>query len=267
MVLLVTRVIFRERVRERFYWRYPIIQAIPKMNEYPLVAAKGRMSDSQFCDCKTCLVTAINATSYNASGIAKDLAETYTYANLFGDRKRLFNLNRAIWCDRPSVSTLVVREPPPRSKYPYVVGLVTQFGPGESVEYNSTAKYCIDNSKDVHYVNGLTVDTKENRRESFKECLKNLADFVLRNRTISRVVIPRGIGRRGKMDHEWRSKYLIPLRDLAYKLDLNNIEVLLLEQEVKDVGEGSGGCVANAPTDTITDNVIETAAASVKPAL
>lgn len=240
------------------------------MNEYPLVTAKGRMIDHQFCDRKTCIVTAINATSLNASGIAKDLAETYTYANLFGDRKQLFNLNRTIWRDRPSVSEIVIREPPPRSNYPYIVGLVTQYGPGESVEYNSTAKYYIDNSKDVHYVNGLTMDTKENRRENFKECLKNLADFVLHNRAINRVVIPRGIGRRGKMDHEWRSNYLIPLRDLAYQLDLNNIEVVLLEQEVhwkpeeKGAGEGGAGDLAMA-SDAITGNVIETAGAAATP--
>ena len=226
------------------------------------------MTDRQFCDRNTCLVTAINATSYNASGVAKDLAEKYTYANLFDGRKRLFNLNRTIWCDRPNVSTLVIRQPPPRSNYPYVVGLVAQFGPGESVEHNSTAKYYIDNSKDVHYVNGLTMDTKENRRENFKECLKNLADFVLHNRTISRVVIPRGIGRRGKIDHEWRSNYLIPLRDLAYQLDLNNIEVVVLEQEEKGMGEGSGcGIEAAATSDTNTAGVSETLDASIKPRL
>ena len=210
------------------------------------------MTDRQFCDRKTCLVTAINATSFNASGIAKDLAEKYTYANLFDGRKRLFNLNRTIWCDRPGVSTLVIREPTPGTHYPYVVGLVTQFGPGESIEFNSTAKYCVDNSKDGHYVNGLMLDTKENRRESFKECLKNLSDFVLGNRTISRVVFPRGIGKRGKMDYEWRSHYLTPLRDLAYQLDLNNIQVLLLEQEQERGVVSGGDAVSDAieATDT-----------------
>ena len=119
------------------------------------------------------------------------------------------------------------------------------------------------NSKDVHYVNGLMLDTKENRRENFKECLKNLADFVLRNKTITRVVLPRGIERRGKLDHEWRSHYLMPLRDLAYQLDLNNIQILLLEQEVrwneeeKDVSERSGD-------DTTVGNYIEITDASVR---
>lgn len=196
------------------------------------------MTDRQFFDHNVCLVSAINATAYKTSGIAKDLVEIYPYANLFEDRKQLYNLNRTIWCDRPTVGSVIVKEPPIKSNYPYVVGLVTQFGLGDSVDYNAVAKYFVGNSKDMHYVNGLMSDTQENRRDYFKKCLSQLADYIMQNRNIKKVIFPTGIGRRGRMDHEWRTQYEPELKNFAHHLDLNDIEVVLLEQSVA-VGDGN----------------------------
>lgn len=209
------------------------------MENHPLIPMKGRMTDKQFSNASTCLVTGINATSFKLAGIAKDLSDVYEYANLFKDRKQLYSLNRAVWKSRPNVGSLVVKEPPPASNFPYVVGLVNQFGPGECREYNSVSKYFIETSRDMHFVHGLMSDTMEDRRENFKWCLKQLADYVIQNKSIGRVVIPAGIGRRGKMDYEWNTVYLKELRSLAQQLDLNNVTTILLEQEF--MGAGAGG--------------------------
>lgn len=200
------------------------------MEDYPLAIVKGRMTDRQFLDSHTCLVAAINASSFKLGGIAKDLAKTYTYANLYENRKQLYNLNRTISSDRPDVASLVVKEPVSGSLYPTVVGMVTQFGQGEYVEKNPVAKYFIESSRDGHYVAGLLLDTMEKRLDNFKMCLKLLADYVEHNKTIRRVVFPSGIGRRGIMDHEWKMSYLRELKSFALHMDLNNIKVLLLEK-------------------------------------
>ena len=214
------------------------------MSAFPIIAAKGRMTDRDYFDAKTCLVAAINSSSHKASGIAKDLGDIYPHANLFEERKQLYNLNRAIWYDRPSVGTIVVKEPPssPKSNYPYVVGLVTQFGPGDSIEYNNAAKYFVENSRDVHYVNGLMLDRKENRRENFKRCLHQLSSYVMQNKNISKVVLPSGVGRRGKTDGEWKTYYFSELKNMAQQLDLNGIQVVILEQDSPwDEESGNGG--------------------------
>ena len=190
------------------------------------------MTDRQFFDPNTCLVTSINATSIKLSGIAKDLAETYPHGNLFEDRKQLYTLNRSVSSDRPCVGTIVAHEPPPKSNYPHIVGLVTQFGPGEYVENNSTAKYYVENSRDMHYVNGLMSDTKENRRENFNKCLLHLADYALMNTSIKKIVFPEGLGRRGKVDKEWRLFYLAELKNLVRRLESSNIEIMLAQPNV-----------------------------------
>ena len=201
------------------------------MAEYPLISLKGRMTDRHFFSQNVCLAVSINATSFKLSGIAKDLAEIYPHANLFEGRNQLFNLNRTILSNRAIVGSLVVKESPSSTNYPHIVGLVTQFGPGDSVEYNPTAKYFVENSRDVHYVTGLIADTKENRREQFKSCLQHLGDYVMQNKAIKKVIFPSGIGRRGKLDQEWKINYLNDLRDLARRLDLHDIGVVLLELE------------------------------------
>ena len=173
------------------------------MAEYPLIFMRGRMTDEKFLDPKVCLVTGINATSFKPSGIAKDLSETYKYASLFDSRKQLYNINRTIWSDRPRVGSVVVKEPPESSNYPTVVGLVTQFGQGDALEENAVSKYCVENSRDAHYVNGLKMDTTKNRRENFKQCLKELCDYIINISTIGKVVFPAGIGARGKLGQEW----------------------------------------------------------------
>ena len=71
---------------------------------------------------------------------------------------------------------------------------------------------------------------------------------------LAELFFPRGIGRRGKIDQEWRSHYAIPLRDFAHQLDLNNIQVLLLEQEEKkNVGKACGDVSASAEASVTTE--------------
>lgn len=189
------------------------------------------MTDKQFLDPNTCLVVAINATSFKLTGIAKDLSDLYGHANLFEGRKQLYNLNRVVKSDRADVGSLVIKEPPAGSNYPFVVGLISQFGPGEAVEYNEVAKYLVDCSRDKHYVGGLILDTECYRREYFKRCLRNLSDYVLQNKSIRRIILPSGIGRRGKVDYEWKTFYLREIKCFAQHMDLNSIKVVLLERE------------------------------------
>lgn len=96
--------------------------------------------------------------------------------------------------------------------------MVTQFCQGDSVEYNDVSRYFIETSRDMHYVNGLMSDTKQSRRDNFKSCLNELGDYVKQKKNIRKVIFPTGVGRRGKMDHEWNVAYLKELR-LDTRLD------------------------------------------------
>lgn len=120
--------------------------------------------------------------------------------------------------------------------------MVTQFCQGDSVEYNDVSRYFIETSRDMHYVNGLMSDTKQSRHDNFKSCLNELGDYVKQKKNIRKVIFPTGVGRRGKMDHEWNVAYLKELRSFAHQLDLNNVKVMLLGQEegTKNLG-GLGG--------------------------
>ena len=111
------------------------------MDKYPLAVSSGRLTDSKFEDKSTCLVFGVNASSYKLSGIAKDVREKYAYADVFEGRRQLHNLNRCVWYDRPSVGSIIVKEPPAESNYPYVTALVLQYGPGEWTENNPAAQY------------------------------------------------------------------------------------------------------------------------------
>ncbi|KAG0711037.1 hypothetical protein GWK47_021542 [Chionoecetes opilio] len=88
-------------------------------------------------------------------------------------------------------------------------------------------------------------DTKQNRRETFQKCLQHLVDYVLQNKTIRKVVFPNGIGIRGKADHECKTYYLVELKDLARRLDLNNTAVVLLEQEFPWEDNATGAAAAS----------------------
>lgn len=203
---------------------------------YPLRTAKGHMTDRHLFNPNNCLAVAINATSFKPSGIAKDLAFMLSYANLFENRRQLYNINRTITRDRPDVGTLIVKEPAkPESGFPIIAGLVCQFGPGEPVERNAVAGYYLQNSKDVHYVNGLASDTQSARRENFTKCLDHLADYVTNQKSIQNVFFPAGIGCRGKLDQEWKMVYVKELKKFSQRLDLLNIKTYLLEPGKEDM--------------------------------
>ena len=115
---------------------------------------------------------------------------------------------------------------------------------GDALEYNDSAKYSVENSRDQHYVNGLMSDTSDKRRGYFKKALKNLAEFVIENKNIRSVVVPAGIGKRGKVGHEWTSFHYAELCELARSLLLNNVKLILLEQEPHRNGDNAKACPA-----------------------
>lgn len=199
------------------------------MAEYPLTTLYGNLCDDKFADRKYCIVFGINASSFKLGGIAGQIKDTYNYANVFEGRRQLYNLNRAIQCDRGIVGDIVTKPPPTDTENrPHIIGMITQFGAGDSMEYNPTAKYSIENSRDVTYVEGLKLDTNLKRVENFRHCMEKAVEYVIEKQTIDNVLLPSGIGKRGMVNEEWNTKYLPIIKDCAYKLISRGIKVSIV---------------------------------------
>ena len=198
------------------------------MDMYPIITTTGFMTDREHMDSSNLLLMSVNATSYQLSGIAKDIASVYNHANVFEGRQQLFDLNRAICSSRPNVGRVIVKEPPNNSCYPCIAAIVSQFGSGECIEKNTKAQYFVGNSRDMHYVNGLKCDTFGDRVNNFKMGLENTVDYLFHNSKIKKVIMPRGIGR-GLPDQDWVKHYLPIIEDIAYKLIVHDVRMQFLE--------------------------------------
>lgn len=191
----------------------------------------GKLCDVAHCNRRTVLVYAINSIACDAFGIARDLANSYTYENSYTRRKRLYALKRAEVNTRDEPGSILLQAPPEGVNSPYLIACVTQFNYGPPIDYNTYAQHAVENSRDLHYVKGLSADTTMNRREYFQSCMKKIATTLMAHPEAERVLIPEGMGCRGKSDEEWKQYYLPNIHALASRLQPFGVEVIIVRAD------------------------------------
>ena len=102
----------------------------------------------------------VNSVSCNNFGLTMSLAEKYPYADIYGDRERLFNLNRAKISSRDQPGLVRVFKDTSK-KCPFIICMVAHFGSGKPTDFEPSKQETIQTSSDVHYVRGLQKDNLE----------------------------------------------------------------------------------------------------------
>lgn len=193
-----------------------------------LKSVTGRLCDVEFASRTNFLVYAVNAIGCDEFGLVKDLHQVYRHESVYSRRKRLYSLSRAVVSSRDAPGNLIVQEPLETDNSPSLIACVTQFGWGASIEDNVKAMQAVNTSKDWHYTQGLREDTKPNRRHHFKTCMKKLATLAMGHKDVEKIIIPEGMGCRGKLDEEWREYYLPAIQALATRVEPFGIQTVLV---------------------------------------
>lgn len=172
------------------------------------------------------LVYGVNSVSCDPCGIVQDLQSVYPYEKTYTGRKRLYSLLRGEINSRDEPGSIIVHEPPAEENSPHLLVCVTQYGWSESTESNAKAQQAVTTSSDHHYVEGLGGDTRASRRAGFQTCMKKVAILAMGHREVEKVIIPEGIGRRGRSGEEWQEHYLPWIQSLASRLQPFGIETI-----------------------------------------
>ncbi len=211
---------------------------LPQANSrFPIKVVRGRATDRQYCRGDTCIVYQVNAISCEPYGIVKDLHECYPHEGVIASRRPLTFVARAIKEHRDVPGEIIIQPPSMEEDYgedareelPTLVAVVSQFGWGPAFEGTEAAVCKLEMSKDGHYVEGMKKDTEDCRLQYFKQCMKKLLNFVLGCDTLKQVIIPAGLGRRGRPDNVWKLAYLPSIQALATRLSAVGKSVTLLE--------------------------------------
>ena len=183
----------------------------------------GCLSDPQFKKKSVCLVTAINAVSCKNYGLAKDVVSLYPYADVAGIRYTKPGVSYACQRDRGTTGTVILNDPPSEEHTddPVVATLITQYGIGDSIETNLYARNSVQYSLDLHHVNNLREDTEDKRLTDFCSSMKELKEKLSKCEFdhIEYVLLPLGIGRRGKIDKMWLAYYLPCIFTFSHELE------------------------------------------------
>lgn len=189
----------------------------------------GRLCETGFSDRRCFLVYTVNSVACVPFGIVRDLHQLYPYENTYTGRRKLYSLSRACVDSRDNPGTVIVHNPPEKTNSPHLIACVTQYGWGDSIESNAKANEALMKSRDRHYVEGLTADTRLNRRLHFQTCMKKLAILAMGHPECEQVVLAQGMGRGGRDDEEWNEHYLPAIEGLADRLQNFGIETILLK--------------------------------------
>lgn len=168
----------------------------------------------------------INATVVRNFGLPARLAKIYPYADVYGSRKQLYNLDRATVSHRNRLGEVLIYKEPSR---PFIVCFVAHFGPRGPLEVNETAQYYIKNSQDRHFVEGLKKDTEKDRLQALQQCVEKLSSWITAGAIpIRSIYIPAGTGTT-LQGRSWDTKYLPILELLADQAKTSNIQLTILD--------------------------------------
>ena len=181
--------------------------------------AHERISSEIFDRKHVCIVIPSNSITCKNFGIVRDVVQKYPYGDVAGLRYSHTTWgNIAVLEDRSPEGSVHINQPPIyRREGATIATIITQYGMGECVEENVRAKQIVETSDDILYTSRLKCDTLQNRIIYFDNSLFNLSRQLKKPEFdhIRQVVIPAGIGRRGKMDNIWLTRYFPIITNFA----------------------------------------------------
>ena len=191
----------------------------------------GRVTDDIYNKCGVCIVVNHNCVSYTNFGMCKDIVEKYPYADL-ASRRRVDAKNKLVAKreDWSNLGSYHLTEPSLDESGPHIATIVSQFFPGRDRYENNLTKQIINNSDDLELVNHLLKDTYENRKNAFSDALYLLSTALCSGNYcyVNKVIIPFGLGRRGRIDEEWLNDYLPVINSFAQDMMADNKDCILL---------------------------------------
>ena len=211
---------------------YSSLASIPEdimSDAYVFNYKDGSPGDGVYRNNKTIIVSSLNCTScHEKRGFTGLLHEVYPHSNLYRERSPIYQMNRCRWEDRGTPGSLHIRHPPSEN-LPYVACILTQYAPGRELENNPINQGYLRSSRDQNFVRGLKEDTYDNRLCWFKDSIKKLVEWVIKN-NITNVIFPCNLGSAGILYVLWKTDYQPHLQDAAAELQLHNISCVILDR-------------------------------------
>ncbi|XP_069177094.1 uncharacterized protein [Procambarus clarkii] len=173
-------------------------------------------------------------------GLASVIWKKFSYARV--EREGLGNANRAIIRCRSTPGDIVVKiaplpsdgqdliEEPVLFFRPTFVGLISAFGAGAPFESNPIAQEQVQTSADTHYVTNVTLDTAKNRRYWLKMSLTKVGNLMAATPTMTRLVVPYGLGASRDGMVNWNKDIGPMLLSLHQELAKLNKELVILKR-------------------------------------
>ena len=204
-----------------------------------------------------CLIIVIgNTSSCKAYGVAKILQDNWRYANLYKNRRQLYELTRARLADRGTLGAVHIRrdkkQDTTRPAGPYIGYLMVNYSPGPAQDKNSKKNYN-PHGKDTHYIEGMEKDTSGNRSAYLRKCLLSsegllYKEVVCRSR-VKKIIFPE--------ERTWGSDFKTQIEDFAAKAAQYGIQVHVTrrppqgKRKTRDEDSESGeGSDCEEPTTT-----------------
>ena len=215
--------------QERYYSSLTSMPEDTMSDAYVFTYKDGSPGDDAYRNNKTVIVSSLNCTScHEKRGFTGLLHELYPHSNLYHERNPIYLMNRCRWEDRGTPGSLHIRYPPSEN-LPYVACIITQYAPGRELENNPINQGYLRSSRDQNFVRGLKEDTYDNRLCWFKDSIKKLVDWVIKNK-ITSVVFPYNIASAGILYVLWKADYQPHLQEAAAKLQRHNISCVVLDR-------------------------------------
>ena len=215
--------------QQRYYSSLTSIPEYTMSDAYVFNYKDGSPGDDVYRNNKTIIVSSLNCSScHEKRGFTGLLHEIYPHSNLYHERSPIYQMNRCRWEDRGTPGSLHIRYPPSEN-LPYVACILTQYAPGRELENNPINQRYLQTSRDLNFVRGLKEDNYDNRLCWFKESLKKLVEWIMKN-NITRVVFPFNIASAGIPYVLWKADYQPYLQEAAAELQLHNISCIILDR-------------------------------------
>ena len=199
---------------------------------YPLTFASGSVIDAEYRKPKTCILYSVNSIMCKPFGVCKALHDKYAHEDAVTSRRSLTFVSRARRIDRDMPGEIILQRSPDETS-PHLIALVTQFGYGDPYNDDVDENKKLAASTDYHYVNERKEDTEDNRLKHFQACIKKIIIFALGCEDLDTIVLPNGIGNRGLCNNLWKTKYLPVIQNMASRLQMSKIKVIVLTLDRK----------------------------------
>ena len=215
--------------QQRYYSSLTSIPEYTMSDAYVFNYKDGSPGDDVYRNNKTIIASSLNCSAcHEKRGFTGLLHELYPHSNLYHERSPIYQMNRCRWEDRGTPGSLHIRYPPSEN-LPYVACILTQYAPGRELENNPINQRYLQTSRDLNFVRGLKEDNYDNRLCWFKESLKKLVEWIMKN-NITRVVFPFNIASAGIPYVLWKADYQPYLQEAAAELQLHNISCIILDR-------------------------------------